>query len=201
MIAQGSEAGGHVRGHTSIWEFLPACVDAVAPVPVIASGGIADGATVARALQAGAQGVSLGTAFLAAEEADVHPEYRQRVIAATACDTVYTEDLFDVGWSDVPHRALRGKTFDEWDAAGRPGSGRRPGEGTTIGHLGAPINVDVPRYAPIMTTTSFDGDVGYAPLWAGESVSMVRAVRPAADIVRRLAQDAAAVLDAPTEVT
>ena len=55
---------------------LPACVDAVAPVPVIAAGGVADGAAVARALNAGAQGVSLGTVFLAAEEADVHPEYR-----------------------------------------------------------------------------------------------------------------------------
>ena len=190
VIAQGVEAGGHVRGRTSIWELLPACVDAIAPVPVIASGGIADGATVARALNAGAQGVSLGTAFLAAEEADVHPEYRQRVIAATSGDAVYTEDLFDVGWPDAPHRALRAKTFDEWDAAGRPAPGQRPGEGTTIGHLGAPINADVPRYAPIMTTASFDGDVEYAPLWAGTSVGMVRAAQPAADIVRRLARDA-----------
>jgi NAD(P)H-dependent flavin oxidoreductase YrpB (nitropropane dioxygenase family) len=56
VIAQGSEAGGHVRGHTSIWELLPACVDAVAPLPVIASGAIADGATVAQALTAGARG-------------------------------------------------------------------------------------------------------------------------------------------------
>ena len=196
VIVQGIEAGGHVRGHTSIWELLPACVEAVAPVPVIASGGIADGATVARALQAGAQGVSLGTAFLAAEEANVHPEYRQRVIAATAEDTVYTEDLFDVGWPDAPHRALRGKTFDEWDAAGRPTPGQRPGEGTTIGHLGAPINVEVPRDTPIMTTANFDGDVGYAPLWAGTSVGMVGAVQPAAEIVHRLAHDATAVLDA-----
>jgi nitronate monooxygenase/enoyl-[acyl-carrier protein] reductase II len=196
VIVQGQEAGGHVRGHTSIWELLPACVDALAPVPVIASGGIADGRAVARALNAGAQGVSLGTAFLAAAEADVHPEYRSRVLVATAEDTVLTADLFDVGWPDAPHRTLRGKTFEEWDAAGRPLSGHRPGEGSTIGRLGDPINADVPRYAPFMTTSSFIGDVGYAPLWAGESVGAVRAVEPAADIVRRLAREAGEVIDA-----
>ena len=196
IIAQGQEAGGHIRGRTSIWELLPACVDAVAPVPVIAAGGVADGAAIARALNEGAQGVSLGTAFLAAEEADVHPEYRSRVLAASADDTVYTEDLFDVGWPDAPHRALRGKTFEEWDAAGRPPSGRRPGEGTTIGRFGLPINAEVPRYAPMMTTTRFEGDVGYAPLWAGESVGAVRAVEPAADIVRRLAREAGDLIDA-----
>jgi NAD(P)H-dependent flavin oxidoreductase YrpB (nitropropane dioxygenase family) len=196
VIAQGREAGGHVRGHTSIWELLPACVDALAPVPVIASGGIADGKAVARALDAGAQGVSLGTAFLAAAEANVHPEYRSRVLAATADDTVLTADLFDVGWPDAPHRTLRGKTFEEWDAAGRPPSGHRPGEGSTIGRLGDPINADVRRYAPMMTTSSFVGDVGYAPLWAGESVGAVHAVEPAADIVHRLARDASAMIEA-----
>jgi nitronate monooxygenase/enoyl-[acyl-carrier protein] reductase II len=194
VIAQGSEAGGHVRGSTSIWELLPACVEAIAPVPVVASGGIADGATLAGALSAGAQAVSLGTAFLAAAEADLHPEYRRRVLAATAADTILTDDLYDVGWADAPHRTLRNATFAEWDAAGRPPSGRRPGEGTTIGRLGAPIDADVVRYAPILATTDFDGDVDHAPLWAGESVDMVHEVRPAAEIVAALVEEAEAVL-------
>lgn len=194
VVAQGSEAGGHVRGRTPIWELLPACVEAIAPVPVVASGGIADGATLARALSAGAQAVSLGTAFLAAAEADLHPEYRRRVLAATAADTVLTDDLYDVGWAGAPHRTLRNKTFAEWDAAGRPRSGARPGEGTTVGHLGAPIDADVVRYAPIVVTSDFDGDVDRAPLWAGESVDMVRDVRPAAEIVAALVEEAEAVL-------
>ncbi len=69
VIAQGVEAGGHVRGTTPIWELLPAVVEAVRPVHVLASGGIGDGAGLARALELGAQGVSLGTRFVASDEA------------------------------------------------------------------------------------------------------------------------------------
>lgn len=194
VIAQGVEAGGHVRGRTSIWDVLPACVAAIDPVPVLAAGGIGDGATVARALAAGAQGVSLGTAFLAAEEANIHPAYRRRVLDAIASDTVFTEDLFDVGWPDAPHRALRGKTFDEWDRSGRPPRGERPGEGTAIGRLGPPTNSVVMRYSPFMATATFEGDVDAAPLWAGQSVESIRVVEPAADIVQRLVREADAHL-------
>jgi nitronate monooxygenase/enoyl-[acyl-carrier protein] reductase II len=195
VIAQGVEAGGHVKGRTPIWELLPACVDAVGPTPVLASGGIGDGAGLARALAAGAQGVSLGTVFLGAEEADIHAEYRHRVIDAGPGDTVYTEDLFDINWPNAPHRALRAKTYDEWDAAGRPPPGHRPGEGSTIGRLTAPIDAAVPRYAALMATSGFEGDVAYAPLWAGETVGMVRQVEPAAAIVRRLVREAELAAD------
>lgn len=68
VIAQGFEAG-HVRGTTPIWDLLPVAVEAVRPVPVLASGGIGDGAGLARALELGAQGVSLGTRFVASDEA------------------------------------------------------------------------------------------------------------------------------------
>jgi NAD(P)H-dependent flavin oxidoreductase YrpB (nitropropane dioxygenase family) len=196
VIAQGVEAGGHVRGTSSIWELLPALADAIAPTPVLASGGIGDGAGVARALRSGAQGVSLGTRFVASDEANVHPEYKARIVAATAEDTVYTEDLYDVGWPDAPHRSLRNRTFAEWEAAGRPRPGARPGEGTSIGLRRYPWNDPTSwlRYAPGMATAAFDGELDYAPLWAGESCSVVDDVRPAASIVRRLAADAAAAL-------
>ncbi|MBA3551298.1 MAG: nitronate monooxygenase [Actinobacteria bacterium] len=72
VIAQGLEAGGHVRATNSIWEVLPAVVEAVSPLPVLASGGIGDGAGIARALHLGAQGVSMGTRFVASEEAWIH---------------------------------------------------------------------------------------------------------------------------------
>lgn len=195
VIAQGSEAGGHVKSTTPIWEILPACVEAVAPVPVLASGGIADGAGIARALSLGAQGVSLGTRFVASEEANAHPEYKRRVVAGTAADTVYTEDLFDVGWPGAPHRALRGRTFEEWDAAGRPPPGQRPGEGTMIGTISEPWGSrEVQRNSALMTTAHFEGDVDYAPLWAGESVELVRKVEPAAEIVAKLVREAEAAL-------
>jgi NAD(P)H-dependent flavin oxidoreductase YrpB (nitropropane dioxygenase family) len=87
VIAQGVEAGGHVRGTTSIWELVPMTVAAVSPVPVLASGGIGDGAGLARALTLGGQGVSLGTHFVASDEANVHPEYKSRVVSSVAADT------------------------------------------------------------------------------------------------------------------
>lgn len=195
VIAQGSEAGGHVRSRTPIWEILPACVEAIAPVPVLASGGIGDGAGIARALALGAQGVSLGTAFVASEEANILTEYKRRVVECSAEDTVYTEDLFDVGWPDAPHRTLRGATFEEWDAGGRPPSGERPGEGTVIGTLDEGWGArDVVRYSPLMGTPGFTGDVNYLPMWAGESIDSVHAVEPAGEIVRRLVREAEAAL-------
>ena len=119
VIAQGVEAGGHVRGTTSIWTLLPAVVEAIKPVPVLASGGIGDGAGLARTIGLGAQGVSLGTRFVASNEAWCHPAYKQRIVDSTASDTVLNE-LYDVWWPNAPHRTLRNKTFAEWEAAGRP---------------------------------------------------------------------------------
>lgn len=191
VIAQGLEAGGHVRATRSVWEVLPEAVAAVAPLPVLASGGIGDGAGIARALRLGAQGVSLGTRFVASAEANIHPEYQRRVLASGATDTVYTDDLYDVGWPNAPHRSLRNRTYDEWVAAGRPAPGERPGEGTAIGRLRRASGeyVEWPRYAVGMATRDFDGDLDYAPLWAGESCSLVDEVKPAAQIVGDLVRE------------
>lgn len=196
VIAQGVEAGGHVRGTTSIWELVPMTVAAVSPVPVLASGGIGDGAGLARALTLGAQGVSLGTRFVASDEANAHPEYKRRIVSSVAADTVYTADLYDVWWPDAPHRTLRNRTFEEWHAAGRPPPGTRPGEGTFIGRRRAQSGqfVDWPRYATGVATPDFDGDLDYAPLWAGESCSVVDDVKPAGELLLELVRDAEAAL-------
>jgi len=195
VIAQGVEAGGHVRGTTSIWELLPAAVEAVRPVPVLASGGIGDGAGIARAIRLGGQGVSLGTRFVASDEAWIHPVYKQRVVDSTAADTVYGE-LFDAWWPNAPHRVLRNKTIDEWEAAGRPPSGSRPGEGTTIGARRSSSGElqPWPRYATGMVTPTFAGDFEYVAMLAGESCSVVNDIKPAETIVRDLARDAEAAL-------
>ena len=195
VIAQGLQAGGHVRGTVSIWELLPQVVPAIEPVPVLASGGIGDGSAIARALELGAQGVSLGTRFVACEEAWTPALYKQRVVESGADDTFYGY-LYDIGFPDAPHRSLRNKTFEEWDAAGRPPPGERPGEGTSIGTYHMPGDEPRPwmRYASGMINPDFDGDLDYAPMWAGESCTVVNDVKPAAQIVQDLVAEAEATL-------
>lgn len=197
IIAQGFEAGGHVRGRTPLTTLVPAIVDAVRPLPVIASGGIATGRGIVAALSLGAQGVHMGTRFIASDEANLAMAYKERVVSSRAEDLVYCEQLFDKGWPDAPHRVLRNRLVQEWEAAGRPPPGRRPKEGTQIGTItrGADkLVTGVARYAPVMLTADFDGDVDDGPLWAGESCSLVNAILPAAQIVRDLISEAEATL-------
>ncbi len=198
VIAQGMEAGGHVKSTTPIWEIVAATVDAVKPLPVLASGGIGDGKGIAKAIRLGAQGVSLGTRFVASEEAWLHQVYKERVVKSTAEDTVYTEDLFDIGWENAPHRVIRNKVVEEWEEAGRPPPGRRPGEGTTIGMYRYPWGEEEPwhRYEVGSLIPGFEGDVEYAPMWAGRSVSDVHDINPAAAIVRDLVREAEEALAA-----
>jgi nitronate monooxygenase len=186
VIAQGVEAGGHVRGTTPLAELLPPVVAGVKPLPVIAAGGIADRAGVQRALEAGAQAAMLGTRFLASEEANVDAVYKRRIVEARAGDTVLTK-LFDIGWPNAPHRVLRNRVVREWEAAGRPESGRRPGEGTIVGHvtLGGQ-RLEVPRYDTTPPMPGFEGDPEDWCLYAGESSALVNDIRPAAEIVKEL---------------
>ena len=197
IIAQGVEAGGHVRGTTSLLTLLPSIVGAVAPVPVIAAGGIADGRGLLAALDLGAQAVSMGTRFLASEEAAAARAYKDRIVAATAEDTVYTH-LFDIGWPDAPHRVLRNRAVTEWEQAGRPAPGRRPGEGAAIGRIGG-MNVEVLRYSVVPPLTGFEGDLEYAALYAGESCSVIDAVKPAAAIVRDVVREAERLRASPDD--
>src|SRR4029077_9342782 len=98
-------AGGHVRGRTPTMTLLSEVITAV-DIPVLAAGGLGAGRAIAAPLAAGADGVRVGTRFVAAAEAAVHPEYVAALIAAEAQDTAYTE-AFSVGWRDAPHRVLR----------------------------------------------------------------------------------------------
>jgi len=193
IIAQGVEAGGHVRSNTSLSTLLPAVVEAVRPVPVIAAGGIANGRGLAAALSLGAQAVSLGTRFLCSDEAFAMQAYKERIVRSAAEDTVYT-NLFDIGW-DAPHRVLRNRTVSEWEVAGRPSSGRRPGEGSVIGTASrGGAATELTKYAAnSYPTLGFSGDIENAVLYAGESCSLIADIRPAAQIVRDLVQEAEAV--------
>lgn len=183
VVAQGWEAGGHVGGMVTTLTLVPSVVDAVGSVPVIAAGGIADGRGLAAVLALGAQGVWVGTRFLLAEEANVHDEYRRRVIAAVETDTVWSR-LFDGGWPNAPHRVLRNSTVSAWEERGRPERPHRPGESEVVAWRadGSPLE----RYwfdEPDAMTT---GDVEALPLYAGQGAALVHGVSSAGDIVRDL---------------
>ncbi|WP_327408061.1 nitronate monooxygenase [Streptomyces sp. NBC_01281] len=184
VVAQGWESGGHVWGTVATLPLVPAVVDAVAPVPVIAAGGIGDARGVAAVLALGAQAAWLGTRFLLAEEMPIHDDYRRRLIAAAETDAQRYADLYSVGWPDSPHRALRNSTADAWQAAGSPPLAQRPGAGDVIAHFtsGEPIV----RYEPAPPMAGTTGDIEALSMWAGQSVALARRSQPAADIVAEL---------------
>ena len=184
VVAQGWEAGGHVWGHVATLPLVPAVVDAVAPIPVLAAGGIGDARGVAAVLALGAQAAWVGTRFLLATEAPLHEAYRRRLIAAAETDAEWYADLYDVGWPNAPHRALRNATAEAWEAAGRPETGSRPGEGESIATR--PSGEAVVRYASTMPLEGTTGDIGALSLWAGQSVALATRTQAAADIVAEL---------------
>jgi NAD(P)H-dependent flavin oxidoreductase YrpB (nitropropane dioxygenase family) len=191
VVAQGWEAGGHVRGTVSTLALVPRVVDAVDGVPVVAAGAIADGRGVAAALVLGAAGAWVGTRFLAAAEATIHDDYRRRILQAAETDTYYGT-LFDRGWADAPHRALRNSTVEAWEAAGSPASGSRPGEEDAP--ASRPDGTPVGRYASATPTAEMTGDTEPLSNWAGQGVGLVTRVQPAAEIVRELNDEAERIL-------
>jgi nitronate monooxygenase/enoyl-[acyl-carrier protein] reductase II len=191
VVAQGWESGGHVLGEIATMPLIPAVVDAVAPIPVIAAGGIADGRGLAAVLMLGAQAAWLGTRFVAATEAGSHPDYRDRLVAASSYDAVHTM-CFDGGWPNAPHRALRNSTIGEWEAADRPATPDRPGEGARIASYDN--GAEIPRYHAQLPLAGMSGDLAEMANYAGQSVGLVHAVRPAADVVREIVADAEATL-------
>jgi nitronate monooxygenase len=182
VVAQGSEAGGHGAVRATL-PLVPAVVDAVAPVPVLAAGGIADGRGLAAALMLGAQGAMLGTRFSAASESLTHERAKSRIVTARAADTAQTR-VFDIirGYGAWPApftaRALRNEFFARWH-------GRE-------GELEAALATEQPAYERAVAT----GDVATAMILAGEAVDLIGAVVPAAELVRRIGAEAEAQLRA-----
>jgi nitronate monooxygenase len=196
VVAQGAEAGGHLQSDVAAMPLVPRVADAVAAggggVPVVAAGGIADGRGVAAALALGADGAWLGTRFVATREANVVDDYRDRVADASETDTVRT-GLFDRGWPGRDHRVLRNSTVEAWETADRSPSGERPGEGERIGAY--PDGHPVERYGDDIPVAGATGDTEAWALYAGQSAGTVDAVRPAGEVVERLATGARAAID------
>jgi nitronate monooxygenase len=178
LIVQGVEAGAHVQGVVGLLPLLAEVRRAVS-LPLLAAGGIGEPASARAALAAGAAAVVMGTRFVASDECDAHPRYKARLLEAQARDTVLTE-LFDVGWPASRHRVIRNSTYQDWEAAGSPPSGERPGEGDEVAS-------GIPRYASNPPLAGTDGDIEAMAMYAGQSVGTIDAIEPAAAIMERFA--------------
>ena len=195
VIAQGIEAGGHVRGAMPVLELLER-VRAAVDIPVLAAGGIVDLDGVRGALDGGAAAAVLGTRFLLSDESHAHPGYKQRCLDAD--ETVLTE-LFGLGWPDAPHRVIPNAATRRW-LSDDP---RGPRWIRAANRVTAPLANRIPVAVQARAITSqrpsqpFLGpqpatDDGPAnlldsgPLYAGANVARISDVRPAAELVKAL---------------
>ena len=186
VFVQGREAGGHVKARDPLEKTLPETVGAISPRPVIACGGIRNGADIARALRAGASAVSIGTRYVATPEAGVTEEYKARVLRARSEDTVLTE-LFGVGWPGAAHRVIRNAAYREWERAGKAPPGERPGEGRVIGHFDiGGERLELPRFTVNPPVLGTDADHEELALYCGESCDAVSEIVDAETVTRRL---------------
>jgi NAD(P)H-dependent flavin oxidoreductase YrpB (nitropropane dioxygenase family) len=193
IIAQGVEAGGHVAGTVSTMVLTPRVVETVAPVPVVSAGGIADGRGLAAALALGAEGVVLGTRLIASAECNAHELYKQKILTASEEDTVRTT-LFGRGWPNAYHRVLRTRFVERWLPDEKRGSEERPDE-PVVGEvtLGG-VRLPLPRFGGIPPARDATGEIESMDLLAGQCCGLVRDVKPAAEIIREMVDEAARIL-------
>lgn len=172
LVAEGTEAGGHIGENTTM-VLVPQIADAVS-IPVIAAGGIADGRGMAAAFMLGAQGVQIGTRFVASQEAQVHENYKNYIVKAKDIDSRVTGRS-----TGHPVRALRNqmtKTYLEKEQAGVPFEEL---ELLTLGSL---------RKAVV------EGDVINGSVMAGQSAAMIHDILPCKEIIEKLIAQAETVM-------
>jgi enoyl-[acyl-carrier protein] reductase II len=188
IIAQGSEAGGF-GGTVSTMSLLPQVVDTVGPIPVVAAGGIADGRGLAAALVLGAQGVNIGTRFLASAEARVDDEWKRRITAAESEDAVKVEFANHVfpapsregGYGALP-RVLQTPFVEEWN--------RRRDE----------VEQEAERLSNDLITAIQQGRAHELVPFTGQTTGMIHEIMPAGEIVRRMVAEAEETLQGATEL-
>lgn len=175
VVAQGTEAGGHT-GQVAAMALIPQIVDAV-KIPVLGAGAIVDGRGLVAALSLGAQGVWLGTRFIASEEANAAREYKQRVLAAHETDTTVTRC-----YSGKPMRVLRNSYVEQWE--------RKPEE-----IQGFPMQLMVSvqnRVAHYVRDAKVDPDRTMMP--AGQGAGAIKEILPCKEIIRRIMAEAEQVI-------
>jgi nitronate monooxygenase len=187
LVAQGREAGGHVRGTTPLRALLPEIL-AISNRPVLAAGGMTDGADLAWALQSGAAGVMMGTAFLATRESFAHDYHKQRIVEAGAGSTRLT-DAFHINWPRgaavrvLDNSVTRGERGDPFDPANAVEIAREERRPISLFSTDSPLR-----------TTS--GDLEAMALYAGEGAARIAAIPAAGDLLRAVAAQAEAILAA-----
>jgi NAD(P)H-dependent flavin oxidoreductase YrpB (nitropropane dioxygenase family) len=193
LIVQGAEAGGHNRAEASTMTLFPRIRRRFPDLPLLAAGGIVDGATMAAALVLGADAVWCGSRFLASQEAEAHDAYKDCVLSADVGDTA----ILSIYGPEWPGQAMRAIVND----GARTALGREPeaiadAEGQVIGST--VLNgqtIPLPRYSAILPTRDFNGDIEQACLTAGQSAGNIDTILPAGEIVRRMTSEAKAALD------
>jgi nitronate monooxygenase len=175
VVAQGTEAGGH-GGTCATLPLVPAVLDAVDPIPVLAAGGIADGRGLAAALALGAQGALIGTRFYASDEALGSPRAKQSIVEGSADGTQRTTVVDIVRGLDWPAgttgRALRNPFMARWHGHER--------------ELAAVLDTESAAFQAAVRAEDFDT----AMVWAGEGVDGINAVAPAGTLVKRIGKEA-----------
>jgi len=186
IIAQGGEAGGY-GGIVSTLALVPQVVDAVAPVPVVAAGGIFDGRGLAAALVLGAVGVNLGTRFLASPEAPIADEWRRAILAAASEDTMKVDALNDIrplpgtaGYGTVL-RSIRTPFMEEWQEKREEARANRE------------------RLDQEMLAATRAGRRHEMLLTAGQTAGGIKDVLPVAQIMRRMMAEAEVALSRAPE--
>ena len=168
IVAQGYEAGGHT-GEIATMVLVPEVVDAVAPTPVLAAGGIATGRQIAAAMALGAQGVWCGSVWLTTEEAETHPVVKEKFLTATSADTVRSRAS-----TGKPARQLRTAWTDEWEDPDNPKPLPMPLHGMLI----AEAQLRMSRSA-----ATNDGARQLVNYFVGQAVGQMNQVKPAAQVV------------------
>jgi NAD(P)H-dependent flavin oxidoreductase YrpB (nitropropane dioxygenase family) len=175
IIAQGSEAGGHT-GEIGTMVLVPEVVDAVAPVPVLAAGGIGGGRQMAAALALGAEGVWCGSVWLTTEEAETHPLVKEKFLAATSSDTLRSRSR-----TGKPARQLRSAWTEEWDSPASPGPLPMPLQPILIGEASTRID----RAAKDLNS----GAGKLANYFVGQIVGSMNEVKPAGRVVMDMVEE------------
>ncbi len=194
LVVQGSESGGHNRAEATLANLFPAVRAALPDMPLVAAGGITDGASMVAALARGADAVWCGTRFLASREADAQDGYKKRVVAAKSGGTALTT-VFGPEWPEQPVRALVNEAVRR--SAGREKAALAEAAGDVIGtmQMGGQA-VPVPRYSALLPNRSFAADLEWSCLTAGESAANIKSVEPASKILRAMMQEAEQLLGA-----
>ena len=178
IVAQGTEAGGHC-GEVTTMVLVPEVIEAIAgirPVPVLAAGGIVTGRPVAAAIALGAAGAWTGSVWLTTEEAETAPHTVQKMLAATARDTVRSP-----GRTGKPSRQLRSAWTDAWDAPGGPDALPMP--------LQSFVSEPALRRVDVLAERGHPGAQELATYFVGQGVGLMTRVRPAREVVREMAED------------